>query len=52
MFKTILYPTDFSDVSKKALKYFDHLRDSGAENAAKTIDEVSDTHEVDLIEGL
>lgn len=31
MFKKILYPTDFSDVSQKALNYLRELRDSGAE---------------------
>ena len=30
MFKKILYPTDFSDVSKKALGYIKQLRQSGA----------------------
>ena len=29
MFKKILYPTDFSDVSKKALDYFSQLKDAG-----------------------
>ena len=29
MFKKILYPTDFSDVSKKALNYFSQLKDAG-----------------------
>ena len=31
MFKKILYPTDFSDVSEKVLNYLKELRDSGAE---------------------
>jgi nucleotide-binding universal stress UspA family protein len=31
MFKKLLYPTDFSDVSKKALNYVMQLRDAGAE---------------------
>ena len=31
MFKTILYPTDFSDVSKKALDYIRQLKEGGAE---------------------
>ena len=31
MFKTILYPTDFSDVSAKALDYIKQLKDSGTE---------------------
>ncbi|MFC1823495.1 universal stress protein [Thermodesulfobacteriota bacterium] len=31
MFKKILYPTDFSDVSNKALKYIKQLKDGGAE---------------------
>jgi nucleotide-binding universal stress UspA family protein len=31
MFKKILYPTDFSDVSIKALDYIKELRDVGAE---------------------
>lgn len=29
MFAKILYPTDFSDVSKKALNYLKHLKDAG-----------------------
>jgi len=29
MFEKILYPTDFSDVSKKALKYLAQLKDAG-----------------------
>lgn len=29
MFKTILYPTDFSDVSKNALKYIKQLKEGG-----------------------
>ena len=31
MFKKILYPTDFSDVSKKALNYIKQLKESGCE---------------------
>ena len=31
MFKKILYPTDFSDVSKKAIDYIKQLREGGAE---------------------
>jgi len=31
MFRKILYPTDFSDVSKNALKYLKQLKESGAE---------------------
>ena len=31
MFKKILYPTDFSDVSKKALNYIKQLKDAGVE---------------------
>jgi nucleotide-binding universal stress UspA family protein len=31
MFKTILFPTDFSDVSKKALKYIKQLKGAGAQ---------------------
>ena len=30
MFKKILYPTDFSDVSKKALDYLKQLKEAGA----------------------
>ena len=30
MFEKVLYPTDFSDVSKKALNYVMQLRDAGA----------------------
>ena len=32
MFKTILYPTDFSDVSNSALDYVKQLKKSGGEN--------------------
>ena len=31
MFKKILYPTDFSDVSKKAIDYIKKLRERGSE---------------------
>ena len=31
MFKKILYPTDFSDVSKKAIDYIKQLRESGSD---------------------
>jgi nucleotide-binding universal stress UspA family protein len=31
MFKKILYPTDFSDVSEKAIRYIEQLKDSGLE---------------------
>jgi nucleotide-binding universal stress UspA family protein len=31
MFEKILYPTDFSDVSKKALDYIEQLKDAGTE---------------------
>ena len=31
MFKTILYPTDFSDVSKKAIDYIKQLKEGGSE---------------------
>jgi nucleotide-binding universal stress UspA family protein len=31
VFKRILYPTDFSDVSKKAMDYIQQLKDGGAE---------------------
>jgi len=31
MFKKILYPTDFPDVSKKAIDYIKQLRESGSE---------------------
>jgi nucleotide-binding universal stress UspA family protein len=31
MFKNILYPTDFSDVSKKAIDYIKQLREGGSE---------------------
>ena len=31
MFKKILYPTDFSDVSKKAIDYIKKLKESGSE---------------------
>jgi nucleotide-binding universal stress UspA family protein len=29
MFEKVLYPTDFSDVSKKAIDYVKHLKESG-----------------------
>jgi len=29
MFEKILYPTDFSDVSKKALDYIEQLKEAG-----------------------
>jgi len=31
MFKKVLYPTDFSDVSKKAIDYIKQLRERGSE---------------------
>ena len=31
MFKKILYPTDFSEVSKKAINYIKQLKDAGTE---------------------
>jgi nucleotide-binding universal stress UspA family protein len=31
MFKTILFPTDFSDVSRKAVKYIKQLKGAGAQ---------------------
>jgi nucleotide-binding universal stress UspA family protein len=31
MFKTILFPTDFSDVSQKAVKYIKQLKGAGAQ---------------------
>jgi muramoyltetrapeptide carboxypeptidase LdcA involved in peptidoglycan recycling len=31
MFEKILYPTDFSDVSKKAMNYLAQLKDAGEE---------------------
>jgi len=31
MFKKILYPTDFSDVSRKAIDYIEQLREGGSE---------------------
>jgi len=31
MFKKILYPTDFSDVSKKAINYIKQLKDAGTQ---------------------
>lgn len=31
MFKHILYPTDFSDVSKKAIDYIKQLKEGGSE---------------------
>jgi len=30
MFKKILYPTDFSDVSQKALDYIKQLKETGS----------------------
>lgn len=32
MFEKILYPTDFSDVSKKALEYIKRLKDAGTKD--------------------
>ncbi len=44
MFKKILYPTDFSDVSEKAVNYLKELRDSGASEVVvlHVMDERSD----------
>ena len=50
MFKKILFPTDFSDVSKKALDYIMTLKDVGAETVV--IIHVVDQRSVQVIDSL
>lgn len=45
MFEKILYPTDFSDVSKKALDYIKTLKDAGAKEVI--VLHVIDEREID-----
>ncbi|MFH1625661.1 MAG: universal stress protein [Pseudomonadota bacterium] len=47
MFTKLLYPTDFSDVSKKALDYIAQLKDAGAEEVI--VLHVIDQKEIDDI---
>jgi nucleotide-binding universal stress UspA family protein len=47
MFKKILYPTDFSDVSKKALDYIKTLKDAGAKEVI--VLHIIDEREIDRI---
>ena len=49
MFRKILYPTDFSDVSKKALDYIKQLRDGGSESVV--VLHVIDQRSFQAIEG-
>ena len=46
MFERILYPTDFSDVSKKALNFIKQLKDAGAKEVVvlHVIDELEIEH--------
>ena len=52
MFKKILYPTDFSDVSKKALGFIKQLKDAGAKEliVLHVIDERAIEHASHLAE--
>ena len=50
MFGKILYPTDFSDVSKKALGYIKTLKDAGAKEVV--VLHVIDEREIDHISHL
>jgi len=47
MFKKVLYPTDFSDVSKKALDYIKTLKDAGAKEVI--VLHIIDEREIDHI---
>jgi nucleotide-binding universal stress UspA family protein len=47
MFEKILYPTDFSDVSKKALDYIKQLMQAGAKEVI--VLHVMDEREIDAI---
>ena len=47
MFEKILYPTDFSDVSKKALDYLKQLKEAGAQEVI--VLHIIDTREVESI---
>ena len=55
MFKKILYPTDFSDVSKKALEYIKKLKDAGTKEIVvlhvideRDIEQISHLPEISL----
>ena len=50
MFKKILFPTDFSDVSNKALDYITTLKDVGAETVV--IIHVIDQRSINVIDSL
>ena len=47
MFTKILYPTDFSDVAQKALKYVEHLKYAGAREVV--VLHVIDTRNLELL---
>lgn len=47
MFSKILYPTDFSEVAKKAMPYVEHLRNAGAREVV--ILHVIDSGSLDLL---
>jgi nucleotide-binding universal stress UspA family protein len=47
MFEKILYPTDFSDVSRKALDYLKQLKEAGAQEVI--VLHIIDTREVESI---
>jgi nucleotide-binding universal stress UspA family protein len=53
MFKTILYPTDFSDVSKNALKYIKQLKEGGTKTVIllHVLDQRS-LHAIDQLSGV
>jgi len=57
MFKKILYPTDFSDVSKKALDYIKQLKESGTKEVVvlhvideREIEHISHIPEINITE--
>ena len=57
MFKKILYPTDFSDVSKKALDYIKQLKESGTKEVVvlhvideREIEHISHIPEISMTE--
>jgi nucleotide-binding universal stress UspA family protein len=50
MFEKILYPTDFSDVSKKALGFIKSLKDAGAKEVV--VHHVIDEREIEQISHL
>ena len=47
MFERILYPTDFSDVSKKALDYIKQLKEAGTKEVV--VMHIIDTREIESI---